>query len=384
MWKRIVGYKIARTSLVNLPLIVRTQHGKGIWLISLWRSALAAACVLVVAVALQAQQVLTPSADSSCDQSLSFATQGRGELAANEFPRAIADFRRAETLCPQTDATRLDFARAYLGAGEPLAAEREVRSYLSAYPNSEEGQFLFAYALYKRHQFRPAAQQLQTILNVDPTSVDALHLIGMALFFMHDYEGSRKAIENELKLRPDDQEALYFLAGDYYFGGDVSEAIRGYRRLLQLNPLSYQAWDALGLAEQFLLKDEAAASDFRKAERLAGRRNPSFTVPYTHLANLYVIRHKYAQAKPCVERALAMNPLSATNQYLMGKVLFQTGDVSSAVGYLEKSAELDKDFAEPHYLLLLAYRKLGQKNGAQRELVIFQQLKAKHEPKPVR
>lgn len=305
------------------------------------------------------------------------AEQGRAELDQREFDRAIVDFRKAVTSCPEAKSNLLNLARAYLGAGQDAAAEHIIGGYLKSDPDSEEGQFLLAYALYRQHRFTQSAEGLQKILNRDPGYADALHLMGMTLFFMNDYTNSRKALENSMKVRPNDEEALYFLAGTYYFENMLSQAIRGYRRVLRLNPFSYQAYDALGLSEQAMGKDAEAEADFKRAQQFSGERDPHFVAPYEHLARLFISRGRYGEALPEAHQALRIDPASAVNQYLMGSVLLHTGDFESALDYLNRSAELDKHFPDPHYLLVRAYMKLQRSRDAAREVRILQSLKDK-------
>ena len=73
---------------------------------------------------------------------------------------------------------------------------------------------------------------------------------------------------------------------------------------------------------------------------------------------------------------LAVNPNYPEAQYQLGKVLLDQDKVDEATKHLETSARLDPDNAIVHYQLQLAYRRLGRKEDAARELERYKGLKA--------
>jgi Flp pilus assembly protein TadD len=57
-------------------------------------------------------------------------------------------------------------------------------------------------------------------------------------------------------------------------------------------------------------------------------------------------------------------------------VLEDAGRTDEAVQSLERAAQADATYPEPHYALSRLYRRLGRADRAESELRLFQQLKA--------
>jgi tetratricopeptide (TPR) repeat protein len=76
------------------------------------------------------------------------------------------------------------------------------------------------------------------------------------------------------------------------------------------------------------------------------------------------------------EQVIAGHPDYANAQYELGKMLMDSGKAQQALPYLEAAAKLDPDKAYVHYQLQAAYRKLARMADANRELAIFEKMKA--------
>lgn len=318
------------------------------------------------------------SADSQqCQLAQDKAAQGRQSLRYQNFEEAIQELRSARSLCPKDDGILPDLARAYIGARDFPEAEETARDFVQKEPASVQGQFLLGYSYFLERRFRNAAQTLQLLLRQDPQNGDALRVMGMTLFFMGDYSPAQHALADELKIHPDDEEALYFLGGVYYAKGFLPKALESYLRLTKLNPKSYQAFDNLGLCYRKLGKTEQAIAAFRKSESLSKQSGPPYDNPFTHLAGLLLEKRRYKEALPSAQAAVRIDPASPVNQYLMGNLCFHANDFQSALSFLNRSAAMDKDFADPHYLLGKIYHQLGQEQRSKQEFATFEKLNRK-------
>jgi len=86
---------------------------------------------------------------------------------------------------------------------------------------------------------------------------------------------------------------------------------------------------------------------------------------------------KNDDAMKLFEQVVAKHPDYANAQYQLGKMLMDGGKAQEAVPHLQAAARLDPDKDYVHYQLQAAYRKLSRTADADRELAIYQQIKAK-------
>ncbi|HUY80946.1 MAG TPA: tetratricopeptide repeat protein [Acidobacteriaceae bacterium] len=75
-------------------------------------------------------------------------------------------------------------------------------------------------------------------------------------------------------------------------------------------------------------------------------------------------------------QVLAAHPDYAAAQYEVGKMLMDDGKAQQALPHLEAAAKLDPSKAYVHYQLQAAYRKLSRTADANRELAIYEKMKA--------
>ena len=85
---------------------------------------------------------------------------------------------------------------------------------------------------------------------------------------------------------------------------------------------------------------------------------------------------KRDEAMRLFQRVLAAHPDYADAQYEVGKMLMDDGKAQQALPYLEAAAKLDPNKAYVHYQLQAAYRKLARTADADRELAIYEKMKA--------
>ena len=74
----------------------------------------------------------------------------------------------------------------------------------------------------------------------------------------------------------------------------------------------------------------------------------------------------------------------ADARYQLGKALIEKGEVNEAIDQLETAAKIDPQKDYVHYQLSIAYRRASRTADAERELKLYQQLKAanRNEPSP--
>lgn len=310
-----------------------------------------------------------------CEQASSRVEGGKRWAAEKQYQRAIQEFRSALALCPENRGTMLELARAYLAARQFAEAEQTAKDYLAGDPSSEPGQFLLASSYFMQERFQEAGKLLQKLLAQNANNSEAHKLMGLTLFFYKEYVMAERELLVALRERPKDEEAMYYLGRIYYTQNNFLPAVRAFRRALALNPRSYKAYDNLGLCYQALGKTDEAIAAFKKAQELAREAAPAYDWPYANLAELLIQQNRAEEAFPYAQQAVRINPGSARNQCLIGKVLARKPDLQASIDHLRKATELDPNYAEPHYLLGQLYQKLGQGAEARHEFSVFEDVK---------
>lgn len=92
---------------------------------------------------------------------------------------------------------------------------------------------------------------------------------------------------------------------------------------------------------------------------------------YLALATTHATPEKFDDALKSVLQAVALRPDDPSVQWLAGKILLDAGKYARAVEHLTTAVRLEPKSVRAHYLLLTAYRELGDeaKSTAEAQLI---------------
>ena len=315
----------------------------------------------------------------SCEQARPLAQQGREMMGQKQYDRAIAEFRSALDLCPESQDTELELIRAYVKSRNFTKAESASKSFLQRHPHSEDGQVLLAYSYLMEEKIPYAGRTLQKLLAQNSKNPEALKLMGLTLVFYKQYVLAEQELQASLALRPNDQEAIYALGRVYQTQNNFGLAIKVFKRLVALNPNYYRAYDNLALCHEAIGQIAEADAMFEKAESVAAEINPRDDWPYANQANMLVKNGQVDKALDRIAKAIQINPRSARNQWIMGKALMEKKDLRGAEKHARMSIQIDRNFAKAHYLLGTIYRRLDKPDKARQEFARFKQLSEQSE-----
>ncbi len=158
--------------------------------------------------------------------------------------------------------------------------------------------------------------------------------------------------------------------------GDYNRAVDTFHQLLAANPsMPHVHYDA-GLADIFEEHWTDAAAEFQ-AELAIAPGDPDATF---HLGFVDMQQSRIDEAAKLFEQVVASHPDYANAQYELGKLLLDRGQLQAAIPHLEAAARLSPEKDYVHYQLQTAYRKESRTADADRELAVYEQLKAKARP----
>jgi tetratricopeptide (TPR) repeat protein len=167
------------------------------------------------------------------------------------------------------------------------------------------------------------------ILSLDAESAEADMLAGEALDEMKDNEGSTKMFRAAVKANPKEP--------NVHFG------------------LGYLLWTQKIYPE--------AATEF-KAE-LAN--DPNHAQSMLYLADIYVQLNNYNEARPLLERVIAIDPSQSLAHLDLGIILTEAGENEKALNELLLSDKLKPDEVNVHWRLGRLYRAMGRKEESKAE-----------------
>jgi tetratricopeptide (TPR) repeat protein len=271
----------------------------------------------------------------------------------------------------------LEQSRTYASKRDFVHAISTAQEYVKTNPGSVLGRLTLANAYFMAQQLTDAKQLAVAVLVDQPSNVAALEIKGNAEYLLGEVTPAINTFIDLLERHPENKEAPYMLGRIYYQEGRLDQATGVFERVLKLDPQAYKAYDNLGLCFQAKGDNETAIRYFLTAIKLADTQHADYDVAYANLADLLLSTGDPQKAFDAAAKAADRNPYSARNFYLGGKALERLGKLDLSVNWLQRSAALDPNYAEPQYLLAHIFRKLGQRDKADEAQKKFLEAKAK-------
>ena len=295
---------------------------------------------MILPVVLASIALVTGEAGQDCGEAQALARQAYEE---RRFDQSALYFATAITAC---------------GANSPLLLALGQAQLLARHPAE-------------------ALATLERIPGDSPDYLQALKVKAKAQYLLRRDDDAKATLKRAAERAPDDAEVPYDLGRICYQQGRHAEAAELLRRATTLDPNSYKAWDALGLATEALGHVDEAQQHYLKAIALVHKAQPHYDVVYANFADLMIKIGNYQRAFDLAAEAAERNPDEARNFFLAGKALVQLGRADISLRWFERAVALNADYPEAHYQLAQAYRRLGRSEDAERALKAFQAASAR-------
>ncbi len=169
------------------------------------------------------------------------------------------------------------------------------------------------------------------------------------------------ALERLLGSFPDCAAVRYNLAFLHEAKEEMGEAIRHYRRAVELDPPVALYHFSLGLALRSIGNFDRALQELEEAARLA----PAWWLSAHWLADAYTLVERYADAVNAVDAGLRLNPLSADLFAQKAEVLLRARQTDAALPAALKAVELEPAHATARTVLGKVYLELGRVDDAE-------------------
>ena len=157
--------------------------------------------------------------------------------------------------------------------------------------------------------------------------------------------------------------------------GEAEEAIREYRKALELKPNLGTIHLSMGNLYWKLRRYDEALSALQKGIE----KDSSTPLSLYQIGDILLLRGKLEQAEEYLSRALVLGPEMVEALLDMARVCSLKRDYEESLKHLKAAAELRPNDPQLHYRLSETYRNLGRSADAQRELNLFRELNAEQE-----
>jgi len=152
------------------------------------------------------------------------------------------------------------------------------------------------------------------------------------------WEEAARGYREALEIDPDHLDALYYLGNANFELGEYEAAVRAWRRLTEVNPLSGRAHLQLGAiyscgAPGAPFDLDIAQAEFERALVI----NKEHTGPVLKLGEVHLLKGDNPTARSYFGKVLQTNPASIEANYLSGYVAWLTGDGTAALSSLQQA-----------------------------------------------
>lgn len=250
-------------------------------------------------------------------------------------------------------------AHRYAECAELIQAQKVV---------SPEQKILLGRALLALGDEQAAAAAFAEAVNHDKADAESSY------WLVRSYERLALARFDQMEELAPDSWRLHQIHGEYYQSRlDYKKAIVEFQTALRLHADSAELHEQLGDAYLYDKNVAAGEAEIQEALRLDPARSSSLYL----LGRVYFGKRDMPKSIEYFQGSLRFDPSFLQARADLGRAYMRAGMAASAVPELEKAAPTD-DKGDLHYLLSIAYRKLGKTDMAAQALTVSHELHKKY------
>ena len=308
----------------------------------------------------RADSSVAAGAPITMDSARDFLMHGHEQLAIGVLQKLIAQQP------PVADAYR-ELGIAYYRMGNLAEAEASFARASTKDPDDMESIQMRGLTLYRLGRPKEALPYLLQTRNISGTAdMDANYVLGRCYISAQRYDDARAAFAAQYGLSPQSGEAHILMAQLLLTLELADPAEEAAQKALTLAPRIPMAHFVLG--KIYLAKGSfnRALDEFQQERAV----NPAYPALYQFLGDLYLRMNDKVKAQQALTRALSLDTSNTGSFILMGRLFLDKNDPQTAAGYLEHAEQMDPKNYITHYMLGQAYRQMGRRDDAGRELDI--------------
>jgi tetratricopeptide (TPR) repeat protein len=207
-------------------------------------------------------------------------------------------------------------------------------------------------------------------------NIDLLFQKAKESYQKNDFAIAEKLLNEYLETQENNAEAYFLLSNIYHMKGQIGKAIRGFKKVLQLDPAHTDASISLSVVLNDIGKYEEAKKIFdsansnlvKKQEGLADPHiNRKFAFKHFELAEMYFTYNRYEEALYEYNKASSLEPENVEYKIKIAKVYAKKGYSSKACEVLRQVKREYPGATKARIALGLIYYGIGNVIEAQTE-----------------
>jgi tetratricopeptide (TPR) repeat protein len=302
-------------------------------------------------------------------------------LAHNgKVARAIPYLEKAQRINPASYDNGYDLSLAYLVNGRLAEARASVQSLLKI-KDTAELHNLLAQVEEKDGNFIAAVNQFENAAHMDPSESNLFDWAG-ELMVHRTLDPAVEVFRQGTERYPNSYRLMVGLGMAYYARGNYDAAVKALIRGADLNPSDPAVYKFLSRA--YDSSPSQAADVIDRFRRYAELQPNSGLALYYYAMSLWKGKRAQdpefdpKQIDSLLRRAIAADPKLAEAHLQLGNLTADQGKFAEAIPDYQRALELNSDLADAHYRLGQAYVRTSQKDKAQEQFQVYQQLRAEH------
>jgi tetratricopeptide (TPR) repeat protein len=310
------------------------------------------------------------------------ANHNLGELYArlNKVSEAIPYLERAQHTNPSAYDNGYDLALAYLLANRLPDARKLIQALLQQ-KDSAELHNLLGEVEEKSGNFVAAVKEYQAAAYKDPSESNIFDY-GSELLVHQTLEPAIEVFRQGAERYPNSPRMAIGLGMAYYSLGKYDDAVKALLRAADLSPSDSRTYPFLSRAfDSSPSQAEDVIARFRRYSELQPNNGEAV---YYYAMSLWKGKRAedpnldLTQIEALLKKAVALAPNLAEAHQQLGNLYSDQRKYAESIPEYRKARELNPDLADVHYRLAQSYVRTGEKDLAQQELQVYQQLRAQH------
>jgi TolB-like protein/Tfp pilus assembly protein PilF len=313
--------------------------------------------------------------DLTVDVELDDVHNGK-QLWGEQYHRKLADLLAVESDIAKEVSQRL---RSQLS----LEAQKDLTKGSTANPAAYRLYLKGKYYTYKltKEGFDTGIDYYNQAIAIDPNY--ALAYSGLAFNYINQEDWHLPPIEGVPKAKDaakralaiDDSDAgahLVLAIAAYWYDWDWAAAESEFKRSLELNPNSSDAYWYYGWFLASMRRNDQAIAEVKRSQQI----DPLTVFPTAGVGTLYLFTRQWDPAIEELHRAIAIDPNFWFSYSFLGRAYEQEGKLPEAIAQFQRALELEKENAEIWSGLGNAYAVSGNRVEAQKVLDHLKELSA--------
>jgi tetratricopeptide (TPR) repeat protein len=294
--------------------------------------------------------------------------------------KAIPYLEKAQSLNPTSYDNGYDLALGYFVTGRLKDARSSVQA-LGKIKDTAELHNLLAQIEERDGNFIAAVNEFQTAAHLDPSESNLFDW-GGELLVHRTLDPAVEVYRQATERYPNSPRLMVGLGMAYYARGNYDDAVKAFLRGADLDPSDARCYRFLSRA--YDSSPSQAAEVIERFRRYAELQPKNGLALYYYAMSLWKgkrVQDPAFDPKPIDEllrRAIAADPNLAEAHLQLGNLTADQGKFAAAIPDYQRALELNSALADAHYRLGQAYVRTSQKDKAQEQFQVYQQLRAQH------